>query len=207
MILGMQEEKQIGCLALRCLGLLGGAWRAFVWFSRIIGFQMPAETSLMKKKKRKKRKKETSLMLASPSTVVVVGRLDIIHGICALVEILSLSKNNSILSFLPFSQNHNSPCPKPQNASLSWFYIITGVMVLPKILPEVLWGLQCAYSPQVTSVVVWPKGAKYHTHEISVCALVSPRCLPLVYFSVPPWLPMDMPKPFPIGNPPFVLSV
>ena len=58
-------------------------------------------------------------MLASPSTVVVVGRLDIIHGICALVEILSLSKNNSILSFLPFSQNHNSPCPKPQNASLS----------------------------------------------------------------------------------------
>ena len=62
----MQEEKQIGCLALRCLGLLGGAWRAFVWFSRIIGFQMPAETSLMKKKK-KKEKKERNLSNASLS--------------------------------------------------------------------------------------------------------------------------------------------
>ena len=98
------EEDWLPCSSLRCLGLLGGMWRAFVRFSRIIWFQMP---------------EETSLMLASPSTVVVVGRLYIIHGICALVEILSLSKDNSILSFLHFYQNHNSPFPKPQNAFLS----------------------------------------------------------------------------------------
>ena len=53
------EADWLPCSSLRCLGLLGVACRAFVWFSRIIGFQMPAETSLM---------------LAFPSTVVVVGR-------------------------------------------------------------------------------------------------------------------------------------
>ena len=114
----------------------------------------------------------------------------------------TLSNDKSILAFLHFSQNHNSPCPKTQSTSVSWLYIITGVMVQPKILPEVLRGLQCAYSSQVTSVVVWTKGAKYHTHEISLCALVSPRWMPLVDFRVPPWLLLDIHKHFLIGNSP-----
>lgn len=80
-------------------------------------------------------------------------------------------------------------------------HIITGVMALPKIHPEVLWGLQGVESPQVTSVIIGTKGAKYHAHEICLCALVSPRCLPLVDFRVPPWLLLDMPKHFSMGNP------
>ena len=33
------------------------------------------------------------------------------------------------------------------------------------------------------------------------CALVDPSCIPLVGFRVPPWLFLDMPKPFSMGNP------
>ena len=136
----------------------------------------------------------------------------IVHGVAKSQTWLNdfhftLNKDKSILSFLHFSQNHKSPCPKTPSASVSWLYIITGVMVLPKILPEILWGLQCAYSPQVASVVVWTKDAKYHTHEISLCALVSPRWMPLADFRVPPWLLLDIPNIFLLGIPPFVLSV
>ena len=41
------EADWLSCSSLRCLDLLGEEWKGFVRFSRIIGFQMAAETSLL----------------------------------------------------------------------------------------------------------------------------------------------------------------